>query len=139
DLREVLRALGVAEKEEVFAADWSRHLHGMPPSRRSGPLPFLTPEYVAWACREAYLSGDMAASVANAARRVAVDDALRALAWYCHASLFGQDAGRPNVREWPRLSAALDADAGMFYVLVLLSGTPQMQAVHRRRGIPAEV
>src|SRR5207237_237173 len=31
------------------------------------------------------------------------------------------------------------AEAGRFYVLGLLSGTPQMRAVHRRRGIPADV
>src|SRR5262245_8765197 len=85
---EVLSALGVAENGEVFAADWDRRMHGMP----AGPLPFLTPAYVAWACREAFLSDDIAAAVAAAARRVAADDALQALAWYCHASLFGPEA-----------------------------------------------
>jgi hypothetical protein len=135
DLEVVLSKLDLVELAEAFAPDWDRRMRVMP----EAPLPFLTPECVTWACREAYLPGDIAAAVAAAARRVAADGALRALAWYCHASLFGTDGGRPSVREWPLLTAALGRDAGMFYVLVLLSGTPRMQAVHRQRGIPADV
>src|SRR5438874_899345 len=111
DLEEVMNTLEVAELAEVFAPDWDRHMRAMP----VGPLPFLTPDYVAWACREAYLPGEMAEAVAAAARRVADDNALQALAWYCHASLFGPDAERPNIREWPLLTMALDRDAGLFY------------------------
>jgi GNAT-like C-terminal domain/N-acyltransferase N-terminal domain len=135
ELEEVMSTLGVSECAEVFAPDWDRRMHGMP----AGPLPFLTPEYVAWACREAYLPGAITDAVSSAARRVAADETLRALAWYCHASLFGTEAGRPNVRDWPLLTAALDRDAGLFYVLVLLAGTPRMQALHRQRGIPVDV
>src|SRR5438067_970802 len=135
DLEQMRIALGLAENAEGFAPDWDRRMREM----LARPLPFLTAEYVMWACREAYLPAEMAEAVAAAARRVGADEALQALAWYCHAGLFGPGAGRPNVQEWPLLTATLDRDAGMFYVLVLLSGTPQMQAAHRLRGIPADV
>ena len=56
DLGEVMGTLDVAEHAEGFASDWERYLRAMP----AGPLPFLTPEYVAWACREAFLPSEMA-------------------------------------------------------------------------------
>lgn len=135
DVEAVIRTLDTTGSAEAFAPDWDRRMRAMP----EGPLSFLTPEYVAWACREAFLPGEMAEAAVAAARRVSADDALRAWAWYCHASLFGTDAERPAVRDWPLPTAALERDAGMFYVLVLLSGTPRMQELHRRRDIPADV
>ena len=41
--------------------------------------------------------------------------------------------------DWPLLTDALGDDAGLYNVLLLLSGTPHMQAVHRAREIPPEV
>jgi hypothetical protein len=74
-----------------------------------------------------------------AARRIAADPALRALFWYCHVRLFGPGEERPRTRDWPLLTAALGPVAGLFNMLLLLSGTPHMQEVHRSRGIPAQV
>jgi hypothetical protein len=81
----------------------------------------------------------MTQAVVAAGLRVAADDALASLAWYCHARLFRGRKQQPDVERWPYLSAALGSDAGLFYVLVLLSGTPQMQETHRARGIPERV
>ena len=48
ELEKAMAALGVVDKAEFFAPDWTCRIGEMP----AGPLPFLTPEYVAWACRE---------------------------------------------------------------------------------------
>jgi hypothetical protein len=81
----------------------------------------------------------MTEAAVAAAGRIAADEALAAFAWYCHDRLFLQKNQKVNVRAWPDLQQTLDRDAGMFYVLVLLSGTPQRQETHGRRGIPADV
>lgn len=135
DLKTIVARLDIATSEEALAPGWE----AAQAARPAGAPPFLAPDYVHWACEQAFLTPEMTAAALAAARRIAADDALSALAWYCHYQLFLQDREKPEVRRWPLLTTALDRDAGMFYVLVLLSGTPQMQAVHRARRIPPEV
>jgi hypothetical protein len=101
--------------------------------RPSGLPPFLAPEFVARSCGAAGLPDAMARAVAAAAARIAGDEALSAFAWYCADQLF--DIAPPAVDSWPDLNDALGEDAGLFYVVVLLAGTPKMLAVHRERGI----
>ncbi|MBM4048481.1 MAG: hypothetical protein FJ279_25540 [Planctomycetes bacterium] len=135
DLKTVLCHLSIREHEAAFSPDWEASQKARP----GGPVGFLTPEYVAWACKAACLPQDITQAVLTAARRITADDALSALAWWCHHSLFRVEGKRPEVHKWPLLTAALDRDAGMFYVLVLLSGTPRMQAAHEARKIPADI
>lgn len=131
-LARTLSDLGVPDAEAHFADGWDEALARMP-----DPVPFLQPDYVDWAIEQAHLPPDMAEAVRAAARRIAADPAAVALAWYCHTLLFDGSA-RPPTHEWPLLPA-LGEDDGMFYVLVLFSGTPRMLEIHRARGIPAEV
>ncbi len=132
-LETVLSVIGMQGRGDVFA-DWQEAEE----SRPCGEVPFLTESFVRWACGEAYLTEDMTQAAVSAARRVAGDEALASFAWYCHDRLFRHDARKINLGRWPDLTQALDRDAGMFYVLVLLSGTPQLQEIHRQRCIPPE-
>lgn len=131
----VVTELGMQDKAGAIAADWDVAQQ----SRPCGEVPFLTESYVRWACQEAYLPEDVTEAAVAAAKRITADEALSAFAWYCHDRLFRQTAQKVPVRQWPDLLQALGHDAGMFYVLVLLSGTPQRQEIHRQRAIPADI
>lgn len=133
-LRDTLEALGIPEAEEQFSPDWDRLMRQMP-----DPIPFLEPEYVDWACSQAHLSPEMTLAAQSAASRVVADPAPRALAWYWHAKLFSAGEPRAVPRGWPLLTEAMGKDAGMFNVLVLLSGTLRVLEIHRERGIPQDV
>jgi len=131
---EALSALGLAGWEEAFAPGWDRITAEMP-----SPVPFLEPGFVRWACDQACLPPEMAEPAMALARHISADEALRSLAWYCHRRLFYGGAESVRVRDWPNLSAVLGPDAGMFYTLVLLSGTPYMLAIHRAHRVPPQI
>ncbi len=133
-LREALEALQIADHEPVFAGSWDRIQ-----AARPEPVPFLEPAFVRWACEFAGLNAEITSQALATATRVRDDEALRAMAWWRHSRFFGPADQRPRDRGFPTLNAALGNEAGMFNVLVLLSGTPYMQAVHRARGVPESV
>jgi hypothetical protein len=95
---------------------------------------------VASACRAAYLPPGVERAAVRAARRIAADPALAALAGHCRRCLYA-DPGYPaeRIRRWPALDPVLQADAGLFYLLVLLSAAPDLQTVYERRAIPEPV
>ena len=134
DLATVVGRLRIREAADILAEDWELAAASM----TAGDLPFLDSDYVHRACRETCLTDEMAAPVLSAAKRVAADGALRALAWYFHYRLF-LCSSKPGAGRWPLLTEALGPDAGGFNTLLLLSGMEQMRATHRRRGIPADV
>ncbi len=134
ELSAVAERLRIAEHQAVFSAEWETVQASRPVK-----MEFLTPEYVRWACDEVHLPRHTAETVAAAARRFAADEAVSALAWYCHDGLFRTKTRMVEIHRWPLLTAALGNDAGMLNVVLLLSGVPQMQEVHRARGIPAEI
>ena len=106
----------------------------------AGGPPFLGREFVTDACRALFLSPEVAQAAAAAARRIANNPALRALAWHCHCRLFRcPDGPTYNIREWAPPPEAVGDDAGMLYLLVLLSGVPGMRAMHQARGIPPDI
>lgn len=133
-LKPVLNRLGIPDYEEIFAPDWDIIQESLP----TEGVFFLKPRYVRWACEAVYLPKEMTQALLAASGRIMADEALSALAWYCHYRLF-RSRGEVEIRRWPLLTKALGREAGMFYVLILLSGTPQMQRVHRERGIPAYI
>ncbi len=134
NLQDTLAALRIADREAAFSPEWDRIMGSLPET-----VAFLEPGYVRWACERAYLPGEITELALQAARRISDDPALRALAWYCHSRLFGPAQERQQARDWPLLTAALGPDAGLFNMLLLLSGTPHMQEIHRARGVPAQV
>ena len=99
---------------------------------------FLGEDFIRAACEAPGLKTETVARLITAARRVAHDETLRALAWYQHHRLFVAGAPSSEVRQWP-VPDALGDDVGLFNALVLLSGTPHMQQVHRQHGVPDDV
>ena len=135
DLHAVVSKLGVADSADALSVNWSRSQSAMP----KGDIEFLTPGYVRWECGAVFLPDDMTEALARTAGRIAKDEAISAFAWYCHYCLFRCENPSVSPRGWPLLTSALGRDAGLFNVLVLLSGTRRMQEFHNSRGISAEI
>ena len=131
--------LGLGEFEEVLAPEWEASQATAP----AGESEFLTPEFVARACRDTCVSADVPEAALRAATRVAASEALSALFWHFHYLLYGSGtANWPSIHKWPLVEAlqpALGEEAGRFYLLVLLSGLPTMRAAHRAHGVPEAV
>lgn len=124
------------ESAEALQTGWASSQQAMP----AGEAFFLAPEFVAEACAATCLSAEVTGKAVALGARIAGDAALRALAWHCHYCLFrAEDYPRDRVREWPTLEEALGEDHGMFNVLVLLSGVPQMRAIHKAHRVPADI
>ncbi|NLF17074.1 MAG: DUF5596 domain-containing protein [Lentisphaerae bacterium] len=120
---------------ECFRAGWAEAQAARP----SGELAFLEPATLCRYGSQSAVSPDLVEDLLAAAACVRANPGLSALAWYCHHRLFGADAPDAPVSSWPVPAAAMGRHAGLFYAIVLLSGTPQRQAIHRRLGIPDEV
>lgn len=141
DLARVVDELGLAEQAEVLKAEWERSQASMP----EGEVFFLDPGYAAEACREIHLQDEIAQAAAAVCPRIAGSAALKALAWHFHHCLY-RFSGPPyandawdTVHSWPALKEQLGDEAGMFYLTVLLSGLPQMKAVHESHHVPPDV
>ncbi len=124
-----------------FADRWSEHQAAWPPS---GPM-FLTDHFVRETCDDLGLPTDVRDAVLAALPAFRGRPALARLAWTCHRTLFdrpadpGPDGFQPASLPWPGRPDALGPWAEMLHPVVLLSGGPFMLALHRARGIPAEV
>lgn len=63
-----------------------------------------------------------------------------ALVWHCHFFVYGPGLySRDAIWRWPILTDALGDDAGLFYLLVLLSGMAELQELYRQHSIPESV
>lgn len=129
-----LRELGLTGYAEALRGSWDDSQASLP-----AEVLFLRDDSVREACRRTWLSGDLAGQVLAAARTMREDPCLRALAWHCHHRSFVAEAGHPEVSAWPLPDGAMGDLAGLFYVVVVLSGTEFRERVHRQRGIPLAV
>lgn len=135
-LEAAFAALGTATPTGTTEEDWAATQQSFPPS---GP-DFLDPSFVDGACRAACLPDDIRAAAVAAARRAGANAALQAFAWHCHVTLFRPGRyDRNAVWGWPRLDGVLGQDAGLFYLLVLLTGMPALRERYRQRDIPQRV
>ena len=133
NLDDVIRELGLSDSREALSVEWEESQQAMP----RGEVPFLTADFVAGACTGVFLPDEISARAVSAARKITAVPALRALAWHCHWCFYRSQVFSPGSADaWPVPQAALDDDAGMFYLLVLISHVPRMQAAHRARGLP---
>ena len=136
DLDRVVQELGIADSRDLLACEWDSSQRVMP----AGVPGFLSPDFVSDACQALYLPDDITTSAVDAARRVAASPALMSLAWHCHHYLYhGPDIEGRVADNWPSLEAALGEADGMFYLLVLISHVPGMQAIHRAHRLPEAV
>jgi len=131
-LHEVVERLGLTGSAPSLEAGWDEGQRSLP----DGDVPFLAAPYVTWAGGVAHLPDEITSVVVEAARRVQDDEALRRLAWHCHSNL---SAPQETIVQWPTPAQAMGDLAGLFYVLVLLARTEQMQEAHRAREIPEDV
>ena len=128
--------LSLADSRDLLALDWGASQRTMP----VGQLDFLFPAFVGEACRGVFLPDEVTDRALAAARRVAANPALQALAWHCHWCLYrsSDDPDWSKVR-LPWMPDVLEEATGMFYLLVLLSWFPQMRSVHESHSLPEQV
>ncbi len=100
-----------------------------------GTLPFLQPEAIRENGDCAGLPSDAIDFTIRAAKQVASNADLARMAWHAHRVLFVDKRGQ-NLRDWPLLARVLGNFGGVFYLLIMLSGIPQVRAYHQSRNIP---
>jgi len=107
-------------------------------ARPAGEPDFLAVETLAARIKAAGLSDDHCQPLAEMARTVAADPALKSLAWYLFWRVFrAPEKGCP----WgaPSLLKRLGKQAGLFYELLALEFPARLYAYHQTLGYPAEV
>ena len=129
-----------AELRGVLEAEWESSQKCVP----SDTLPFLSPESVADACETLSLPAGAREAVVAVAGEVASDPRLCALAWHFHYCAFRSDTYPwwGPIAHWPSVDALaglLESDGRTFYLLILMSGLPGMQAIYDTRGISRDV
>jgi hypothetical protein len=145
---DVAAALGLhADGDErslaALAAGWEASQANLP----AGPPYFLDPAFVERACEASSIPAAVPAAL-GAARQIAGEPALAALAGHCYWALYeasafslppNSPAIREGIRHWPLLRTALGEHAGLFYLLVQLAGLPTVEDIHRRHNVPPQV
>ncbi len=132
----VVTELGIGDSRELLRLEWGPSQQAMP----GGSLTFLSTGFVREACEGLYFPDELAEDAVAAARRVAANPTLSALAWHCHWCLYHcEDYPNRVADRWPSLEGVLQDMAGMFYLLVLLSWFPEMRAIHRAHSVPERV
>ncbi len=139
NLTEAIIKLGLTPKTEllqVLQVEWQTSQQSTP----AGGLPYLCPESVAPTCEAISLPRKLAQAALPVSKRIASNAGLNAIAWHYHHCLFRCTAYPwKNINRWPSLTEALREDTGMFYILVMLSGLPGMQAIYRAHSVPGEI
>ena len=114
---------------------WARSQRALPEA-----LPFLEPDFIAGNGAWASLPPEAIADVQQAAGQIGSDPDLTRLAWHCHHVLFvGKQSPRTHAGGWPLLAELLGDYGGAFYLLIYLSGLPQIRERHQAPGIPENV
>lgn len=132
----VITKLGLRNSSELLLAEWDISQQSMPPKH----IEFLLSEFIDDAGKAVFLPADIRQAATATGRRIACDSALRALAWHYHHCLFHcTDYPQDRINQWPTLKEVLGEEAGMFYLVVLLSGTPKMQAINKSHSVPLEI
>ena len=134
-LEDALALAGCPEHAQAFQPGWDAGQANRPTAK----IPFLQEDFLRRSSEQTYLSSNTIRDILATGQRINANAGLTALAWYCYERLF--EAEDPNIRvsTWPVPKAALEELAGLFYAVVLLSGTARRQAVQRDLRIPESV
>jgi hypothetical protein len=135
DFGQAMAAAGFSGHVDSFRPGWEESQAARP----AGEVPFLQAGFLRWSSDQAGLSASLADAILAAAACIRANPGLSALAWYCHERLFRACDSGVAVSGWPVPASAMGPHAGLFYAIVILSGTPQRQEIYRRLGIPAEI
>ncbi|MGI8914680.1 MAG: acyltransferase domain-containing protein, partial [Chloroflexota bacterium] len=135
ELHTVLAGLQSAEGADALQTEWAASQATLP----AGRLAFLEATFVRSACREAGLPAEVTDLTVATADLVAASKALSALAWHGHYCVYQAPVvPRAAIAAWPSL-AALGARLDLFYLLVLLSGMPELRRLYQEHGISSAV
>ncbi len=105
-----------------------------------GDASFLRPDFITAAGRVTYLPEEVVAAAVSAARRIAADRSLTALAQRHRHDLFeASDYSAKSIWRWPSWLDVLQDDSGLFYLLVLLSNALELDRLYQRHAIPERV
>ncbi|MBU0715379.1 MAG: DUF5596 domain-containing protein [Verrucomicrobia bacterium] len=127
----VIKAAGIPEQGAIWADTWpdsqaSFHLNG---------LYFFQPRWL----EEALAKLKIPETIKEAFRKThpffTQHPALQRLAWHCCHLLYQTRFDPAALQTWPLLPESLGPDAAMFYAFVCLAGLPQIERLHRQRGI----
>jgi len=125
---------------DVLETEWESSQKSLP----DDALPFLSPKSVADACQVLSLPTSAQEEMLAVAGRVSADPRLCALAWNFHHCAFRSATYHwwGLIGRWPpadTLIGLLESDGRTFYLLILISGLPGMQAIYDTRCIPRDV
>lgn len=100
---------------------------------------FLKPEFIAEACEFVGISAETVDKLISIGKLVYQDETLRELALYLHYCLFHQqDYSLALIRQWPSKIPGLE-EASVFYLLLVISGLPQLREFYQKHSIPEDV
>lgn len=119
---------------EVLQPHWDESTAALTPGLPS----FLDPAEFTISREYCGLEPEVDPLLAETARQIAADPALRLLAWHCFRLLWEHEEYRP-MGQWPGLEHALGERGGVFYLLIAMGMVPRVRAVHRSMGVPDEV
>ena len=103
-----------------------------------GAIPFLPPKAIRENGDWANLPSDAIDFAIRAAKHIASNPDLALMAWHAHRVLFIDKSPQGSAtRDWPLLAPVLGNFGGAFYLLIMLSGIPQLRTYHQSRNIPA--
>ena len=131
DFAAVMKAAGIPEQGKTWADTW-------PDSEASfqlNDLYFFQPRWMEEALAKLKMPEAINAAFRQTLPFFAQHPALQRLAWHCCHLLYQTRFDPTAFRTWPPLPAALGPDAAMFYAFVCLAGLPQIERLHRQRGI----
>ena len=135
-LETVIRGLELDSAAETLQMEWDASQASLP----EGDVFFLTSTYAASVCRRAGVPEEITEAVVAAAGRITARPAARAYAWHLHHCLYRASGyERDFIRKWPSLDHALGEDGRMLYLLVLLSGLPQLDEINRAHSVPEDI
>lgn len=127
----VIKAAGIPEQGAIWAATW-------PDSQASfhlNDLYFFQPCWMEEALAKLKIPETIKAAFRKTRPFYAQHPALQRLAWHCCHLLYQTRFDPAALQTWPLLPQSLGPDAAMFYAFICLAGLPQIERLHRQRGI----
>jgi hypothetical protein len=138
DLNDLICKLQLSDYRVALSEGWE----GAQASRPE-ELSFLKPEFLAEVGDWCSLPEEAVGAVTSAAQRIAAVPELAALAWYFHHQMYLNPAfRRAQIGSWPPntyFESVLGEEAGMLYLLALVSGLPHVLSFHRDHELPEEL
>jgi hypothetical protein len=134
-LIQVLQQLNVPDALELMQPHWDESMNTLPT-----PYPrFLNAEVAVASASYCGLPATAAETLVDTCQQIQANKALLQLAWHCHQLLI-EHMDYKQMKEWPDLTAALDENASVFYLLVALAIVPRIKELYgRKMGVPEDI